>query len=78
MNNIYKILVCLFVKCYILRVFYMNISFMLYITCFYMNISFMLIYVVYLTYLTYLTYYCFLMKYDNTYFLPFTNEFYLY
>ena len=40
-----------------------------------MNISFMLIYVVHLTYLTY---YCFLMKYDNKYFHPFSNMSFIY
>ena len=39
----------IFPLCYILRVFYMNISFML----------------IYVVHLTYLAYYCFLMKYDN-------------
>jgi len=35
----------------------------------------MLIYVVHLTYLTY---YCFLMKYDNKYFHPFSNMSFIY
>jgi hypothetical protein len=43
---------------------------MLYITwLFYMNISCMLIYVVHLTYI----YECFLMKYNNKYFHPFSK-----
>jgi hypothetical protein len=111
----YVFFIWIFPLCYILRVFHINIFFMLYITCFYMNIScmlyttcfsyeyflyaiycvffiwifplcyilrvfymnisFMLIYVVHLTYLTY---YCFLMKYDNKYFHPFSNMSFIY
>ena len=61
-NNLYIILVCLFVKFYILLVFYMNIFFMF----------------IYVVHLPYLTYQCFLMKYDNKYFLLFSNMSFIY